>query len=201
MKKLLLAAMAAAMMSQFGVAWAATVGPIEVTVEVDTVETLDCAINRFALGVDQGDVSVMDFGTLGRPTNEDGTPGALFSPRHFQVFCGMNTSGQPFTVTQTAGSLTSSSATLPDGAWIFTPLNGVGGDPNNSLPGSIGSQGTAAQSDALWYQSDFNGTGTTISATYGITNDPANGAFEFIPPGQAAGSYATTVTWTLTVSP
>jgi hypothetical protein len=97
--------------------------------------------------------------------------------------------------------LTSSSGTLPDGAWIFTPLAGVGGDSGHPLPGGIGSQGTAAQTDALWYQSDFGGTAATISATYGITNDAANGATDFIPPSQPAGSYSTTVTWTLTVSP
>lgn len=145
----------------------------------------------------------MDFGQLDRPTNPDGSPAAQRSLRHFQVFCGMNTSGRAYTVTQTGGTLTSGSDTLPDGAWIFTPLNGVGGNPSEPLPSgsTVGTQGTAASTDTLWYRSDAGGAGTTISSTYGITNDAANGATEFVPPDQPAGNYSTTVLWTLTVNP
>lgn len=183
--------------------WAATSGPISVMAEVESVESLDCSMVRFESGVDQGAVSEMDFGDLDRPTNPDGSPAAQRSLRHFQVFCGMNTSGRPFTVTQTGGTLTSGSDTLQDGAWIFTPLNGVGGDTSQPLPSgsTVGTQGSAASTDKLWYQSDAAGTGTTISSTYGITNDAANGATEFVPPDQPAGSYSTAVTWTLTVNP
>ncbi|HEX9779769.1 MAG TPA: hypothetical protein VGB20_00985 [bacterium] len=187
-----------------GTVWAQqTVGPIPVSASVDTLETFDCTILQD--NVTGQIVTSMDFGQLDRPTNPDGTPGALGGLTFFQVYCGASASGASFQVTQTAGTLTGTNSGdfLPDGAWIFTPLDGVGGDPGTPLPSGsvVGSQGTAAGTNVLWYTSDPAGTGTTIASTYGISNDPANGAFEFIPPDQTADTYSTTVTWTMTVLP
>lgn len=155
-----------------------------------------------------GEVNEMDFGTLASQGTFDDdkdpstpeVPRALSSTKAFQVFFGINSQQQPFTIKQTAGPLQSGGNTVPDGAFIVTPLNGVGGNPAEPLPGNItvGSQGTAVAVDKVLFSSS-GGPAATMAATYGVTDDPEAGAFEFTPLDQPAGSYVTNVTFTATV--
>lgn len=154
-------------------------------------------------------VTAMDFGNLASNGMFDPDGGgplpsqlrSLNSTRAYQVFFGINAQQRPFTIKQTAGPLQSGPNSLKDGAFIVTPLSGVGGDPSKPLPAGTtpGSQGTAVQTDKVL----FTGTGgasDTMAATYGITDDPRLGAFQFIPLDQPAGNYITTVTYTATVT-
>ena len=52
----------------------------------------------------------------------------------------------------------------------------------------------------LLFSRTTNGAADTMAATYGITDDPAHGATQFIPLDQPAGSYVTTVVFTATVT-
>ena len=127
-------------------------------------------------------------------------PRALNSLKAFQAFFGINSQQRPFSIKQTAGPLQSGGDVLPDGAFIVTPLEGVGGNPDEDLPANIdvGDQGTAVENDKVLFSST-GGSAATLAAPYGITDDEENGAFEFIPLDQPSGDYVTNVTFTGTV--
>ena len=156
-----------------------------------------------------GSSTPMNFGNLASQGtfDPDGTgplppqPRALSSTKAFQVFFGVNAQGRAFTVKQTAGHLVSGSNTVPDGAFIVTPLDGIGGDNTKPLPSGIskGTRGTAVFSNKALFTST-GGLSDTMAATYGITDDPNLGATQPIPLDQPAGTYTTTVTFTATVT-
>ena len=153
-------------------------------------------------------VTEMDFselasqGTFDHDNNPDTpeVPRSLSSTKAYQVFFGINSQQRSFTIKQTAGPLQSGADSLPDGAFIVTPLEGVGGDKTKPLPGGIevGDRGTAVEADKVLFSSS-GGPSDTMAATYGVTDDPKLGAFEFIPLDQPAGDYVTNVTFTATV--
>lgn len=128
-------------------------------------------------------------------------PRALNSTKAFQVFFGINAQGRPFTIKQTASLLQAGGNTIPSGAFIVTPLQGVGGDSSQPLPAGItlGSRGSAVATNKVLFTST-GGPSNTMAATYGITDDPALGATQTIPLDQPAGSYTTTVTFTATIT-
>jgi len=176
-------------------AWAGTsVGPIIVRATVDSAQNINCTILE---DNDPGQVvTSMQFGSLVPSTPTGGLIGQIF----FQFHCGVASNTGPYQVTQTGGSLTSGGGqTLADGAWIVTPLDGIGGNPSNPFPPgtTLGSCGTAASASKLLF-AQTNGTSVSdYSFTYGITDDPANCASDAIPQDQPAGIYGTTVTITL----
>ena len=136
-------------------------------------------------------------------------PRSMSSTRAYQVFFGVNAQQRPFHIFEQASPLqTPAGDTIPNGAFIVTPLDGVGGDPtlpfgtnptgNTTVRSFVG--GRSAVSIAP--QELFHSTGgptNTMAATIGITDDPTLGATEFIPLDQAAGAYTTTATFTATV--
>lgn len=146
--------------------------------------------------------STMNFGTL-QPGDPSDPNSALSSPNFYQVFYSVNTAGAPYSITETAASLTKtgSSTKIPDGAFIVTPLNGVGGDPNTPLPsGTTVSPRRSAVGTGVPMFANSEGRATTFAAAYGLTSDPNSGSTAIIPPDQSAGTYTTTVTWTLTTT-
>ena len=153
-------------------------------------------------------VTSMGFGVLASNGNFDPDgpgpigpqPRALNSTKAFQVFFGINAQGRPFTIKQTAGPLQAGGSTIPNGAFIVTPLQGVGGDLSKPLPPgtSVGSRGSAVATNKVLFSSS-GGSSATMAATYGITDDPALGATQPIPLDQPAGTYTTNVTFTATV--
>ncbi len=160
-------------------------------------------------GTDIGpQVSAMNFGNLASngtfdpdgPGPQPPQPRALNSLKAFQVFFSLNAQGRPYQIKQTAASLRSGTNTIPNGAFIVTPLAGIGGDPSKPLPSgvSVGTRGTAAASNKVLFSS--TGPGASLAATYGITDNPAQGATQPIPLDQPAGTYTTTVTFTATVT-
>ena len=163
--------------------------------------------NTFASCGSSTPLAFGDWASHGTFTAPDGTqqPRALNSLRAYQVFFGVNSQQRSFIIKQTASPLVSGGDRIPDGAFIVTPLDGVGGDTTlpfaSNPPGNTtvrGTQGTAVATDKVLFSSS-GGPTNTMAATYGVTDDPNAGAFEFIPLDQPTGSYATTVTFTATV--
>ncbi len=175
---------------------AQTVGPIPVSATVDSVQSFNCTIVQFQNGARVGEVTRMDFGTSFRGKNTDGSLAALTFSRHHQIFCGFL--GPAGSITTSGTPLSNGTTTLPNGAYIQTPLQGQGGDPTKPLPGGsiVGTRSTAVGTHQVY----SGPSGATVSWTVGITNDPNNGATEFIPPSQAAGTYNGTYTITYTPS-
>lgn len=153
-------------------------------------------------------VTAMNFGNLASngTFDPDGIgplppqPRALNSTKAFQVFFAINSQGRAYQIKQTATTLRSGVNTIPDGAFIVTPLSGVGGNPATPLPAGItvGTRGTAVFTNKVLFSS--TGPTSTLATTYGITDDATLGATQFIPLTQPAGTYTTTVTFTATVT-
>lgn len=159
-------------------------------------------------------VTAMNFGNLASngTFDPDGPSGpkppqlrSLNSLKAFQVFFGINAQSRPYTIKQTAAKLTSGGNTLPDGSFIVTPLQGVGGDTSPTgtpLPSGtvVAAKRSAVGTGVVLFSRTTNGASNTMAATYGITDDPAHGATEFIPLDQPAGSYVTTIVFSATVT-
>ncbi len=152
-------------------------------------------------------VTTMDFANLASngTFDPDGPgplppqPRSLNSTKAYQVFFAINSQGRSYTIKQTASSLRAGTNTIVDGAFIVTPLSGIGGDPTKPLPAGItvGTRGTAVAANKVLFSS--TGPTSTLAATYGITDDPSKGATQFIPLTQPVGTYTTSVTFTATV--
>ena len=178
-------------------AQAQSVGPVAVTAVVDQLQQLSYSVFQGAPSPTNPPItpSAMNFGTLVRPTNTDGTPGALRGGIFFQVLCSINLSGAPYTVTHGGSDLVAGTNRLPRGAWVFTPGLGLPG-------GTLGTTVSASSATATWYNGTTGSAGN-IEATYGLTDLnplglPLTDPETFILPTQAAGTYTGQVTWTLT---
>ena len=148
-------------------------------------------------------VTVMNHGTLVRPTNPDGTPGALRG-KAFHVWLGVNTSGRPYTITSTMAAMTNGATTLPPALGVFP---GAAANNGATPPVAIGGTQVAAQdavgTGKLLYTSSAAGPSGVIELVYGLSGGLAGGALPFptwqpIPPGQLSGTYTSTITFTLT---
>ncbi|MBI3323759.1 MAG: hypothetical protein HYZ92_00575 [Candidatus Omnitrophica bacterium] len=201
-------------------AQAATTQAVDVTAEVTPTTNLTCAVVRCtadATGTETCNTTpeptaVMDFGTLG-PADPTNPSSALSSDHFFKVFCGVNTSGRPYTVTQTGTALTNENGVaIPNNAWVFTPIAFVDTTDadniaNEPLPGdaAVGGVASANSTNALWIDTGSQTNIVVVQAAYGVTGDPRRDADlssdttgDLIPPTQQAGSYQSSVTWTLT---
>lgn len=213
MKKLLLGVTFVAMLGVPNV-WAGTFGPVPVAATVDTIETLDCSILECLNADCTSNVPVPDM-TFGSLVNSDplDPSSALAAPNYFRVFCGINTSGRAYTVTQTGTQLTCTTgcavagAFIDDNAWVFTPGATVDTTDADDLADEpppvgtiIGPKATANSTAQSWIDTGTNNNIVVIFADYAVAAPPntVNNAAPVIPPNQASGSYGSTVTWTLT---
>lgn len=185
-------------------------GPaVPVSADVAANLTLSVTIVQLVNGVLGATVTAMDFGPLASngTFDPDGAgplppqPRSLNSTKAFQAFFGVNSQQRPFTLKQTALPLQSGPSIIPAGGFIVTPLSGIGGDPTKPLPANIvkGARTSAVGTNLVLFSSAA-GPSATMSATYGITDDPNLGATAPIPLDQPTGHYVTTVTYTLTVT-
>jgi hypothetical protein len=176
--------------------------PASLTFSVTITELIPDGLGGTTVGpvVSEMDFSVLaSNGTFDPPGPLGPQPRSLNSTRAFQVFFGINAQERPFTIRQTAGPLESGGNTIPNGAFIVTPLAGVGGGPTPLPAGiTVGTQQSAVGTNLVLFSSS-GGPSDTMAATYGISDDPSAGASEAIPLDQPAGSYTTTVTFTATV--
>ena len=196
-------------------ACAATVGPISVVATVQASSSLSCTIVSCTApgGVENCGTTAqpsMDFGNLTNAVPGD-VGSALTSPKFFKVFCGINTSGTPYSVAQTGTSLINSQdgvTKLTDNAWVFTPIAFVDTtDPDNIAneplpPGvTVGSKVSVNSTSAKWIDTGSATNVAVIQAVYSITGDPTlavSPTGDLVPPNQKAGIYTAQVTWTMT---
>jgi len=158
---------------------------------VDEQLTLNATVYEGNVG--GAKVMSMNFGSL----VADVANGPLRANKFFTVYMTANTSARRYEIKQTASALSNSSgATLVAGACITTPhSNGI------TLPteSQLGTQGSFVAIDKLVYRSEPAGSAQSVAAVFAITNDPTFGATQFIPSDQQGGTYASSVTFTLTL--
>lgn len=145
-------------------------------------------------------VTSMNHGTLVRPTNPDGSPGALRG-KAFHVWLGVNTSGRAYDIKSTMAALTNGATALPKALGVF-PVNATTGDGVTSIGGTLASPQEAQGTNKLLYTSTPAGPAGVIELVYGLSGGTATGVpfigWEPIPPGQLSGTYSSTITFTLT---
>ncbi len=151
-------------------------------------------------------VASMDHGTLIRSNAADGTPNALRG-KAFHVWVGALTSSRPYTVTSTMNAMISGVNTLPRALGVFpiSAYTGIDGSGNPiSAGGTLASAQDAVGTGKLLYTSTAAGPAATVELVYGLSGGLVGGGSPFtgwqaIPPGQAPGTYTSTITFTLTV--
>ena len=197
----------------------ATSGPIQVSATVAPIESLNCSILRCTNATCSTSVPNqpnMSFGTMvnSDPANPNS---ALMGTDFFRAFCGVNTSNRPYTITQTGTALTCTTggcagtgATIPDNAWVFAPGATVDTTDADTLANetppagtSIGAKTSAHSTNVSWINTGTNTNIVVVFADYAIAAPPntVNAGAPVVAPGQAAGTYTGTVTWSLTASP
>lgn len=123
--------------------------------------------------------------------------GGLDAAQYFKVYMTANTQSLPYTITQNGSAVSNGTVNLPANACKVTPAYNAADNGNQTNPGTLGTAGTWVGNRTL-YTSDAAGSVRTITAFYGLVGDPAAGAGNFVPGGQASGNYAGTVTFTVT---
>ncbi len=176
-------------------------GPIVVAATVSSQLSLTVVMkrNNFAGAT----INSMNFGNLidsgsgitgSNPSSTTGT-GAV------DVFLSANTQGAPYSIMQTGTPMSNGTTILPDGACIVKPIYDAADNGGLAMPAgaSLGTGGTfTSASPKLLYQSEGGvAQARTVQALYSITDDPAAGATADIPVNQGAGTYSSTVTYTL----
>ena len=134
-------------------------------------------------------VTAANFGTL---INGGGT---LVGDKFFTVLLGAVTSGRKYSVTSTAAPLTSGPNTLAPTNSIITPHMKGGSLPAGAI---LGTRSSWVATNKVIYTSATAGSGRQFATALAITNDPAQGASApYITTDQPAGSYTSTITYTL----
>ena len=186
------------------VTYAATVQTAQVTASVDTQLSLDMAVSRENADTTLTPVgsAAIPFGTLLRPTLDNGQPGALRGANAYHVFLGANSSGRPYKIQSTMASMSNGSVTLPDAMGLFfarATANNVD-IPGDTLPAVQSALGT----NKVVYTSNTTGDAGTVELVYGISGGTATGTpftgWTAIPPSQAAGNYSSTLTYTIVLT-
>ncbi len=137
-------------------------------------------------------VTSMDFGALVNDTPN----GALRADDFYTVFLTSNSSGRKYTVKETSSAPTNGTNSLEAGACIVTPHANGATLPTGS---TLGTRGSFVATDKVIYTSEDAGSLQSVAAAFAITNDPANGATEFIPADKQGGNYTSNATFTLTL--
>ena len=150
--------------------------------------------------------SSMAFGDLVRPTNPDGTPGALHSPYTFRVYLGANSSRRKYKITQVGTALTNGTNTIPNGAYI-TKTAWAGKKSGTTYVDIVGdtvpASGTTAVGTRTAYTSNASGEAASVEVLFGIPPRKTDGSFQDgqtadVPPDQPGGTaYTSSVTFTI----
>ncbi len=184
----------------------ATMPATSITATVDQVLSLSIGINE---EISPGPppvlgpaVTAMNNGTLIRSNDASGNPNALRG-KAFHVFLGCNTSGRPYTIMSSMNALMNGATPLPRALGVFPIQATTGGVTPTSIGGTLASAQDAVGTGKLLYTSTAAGPSGVIELVYGLSGGNADGSSPFtgwqpIPPGQLSGSYASTITFTLT---
>ena len=146
-------------------------------------------------------VSNMNFGTL----NNDLGTGSLRSTTTGSTGTGSvavrlsgNSSGVPYTITQTGTAPTNGGNIILAGACTVVPIYSSADNAGLGLVGSMGAAGTWVATNKMLYTSDSAGSFRTIQCQYAITDNPAAGATASVPLNQPPGTYNASITFTIT---
>lgn len=177
-----------------------------ITATVDDILTLGITIvPEIAPGNLGSPVTSMDHGTLVRDSSPTGEAFALRG-KAFHVFLGSNTSGKRYEITSDMSPMKSGANQLPDALGVF-PAQAHRGDPaqtditgDDLLPG--GPQSALGFSKVL-YRSNPEGQASVVELVYALSGGNADGSKPFttwtpVAPDQAAGTYVSTISFTLT---
>ena len=145
-------------------------------------------------------VTAMNFGKLvdiGTGTLRS-SPTSTTATGSVVAMVAVNGQGTSLTLTQAGTSLTGTAGTLPTGACTVVSQYVAADNGGSAIPsGAVANyKGTWLTTHTLY--TDPTGSARTIQASYSVTDDPAAGATTGVPLSQAAGTYAGTVTFTLT---
>ena len=185
------------------VAFAATQSTAPITITAQVNGALSISVNLFKNSVSvANDIpdNAINFGNL----NNDLGTGNLRSTTTGSTGTGNVTalisavsSGVQYTITQTGTQLTSGVNTIPSGATTVVPQYIPADNGGAALVGTMGTNGSWVGTKTL-YTSNAAGALRVIQAIYSVTDDPAAGSTAVVPLSQAAGTYAGTVTFTVT---
>lgn len=167
-------------------------GTVQVAAAVDAVLQLGVSVVRMP-GEQLTGGSSLNFGEL----SADAAYGPMRAQVYFKIILYPNSSGRPYRITQSATAPSNGSVSLPPGACIVTPwpVNANGqAQPSGS---SVSGRQSFVQNDLQIYSSDPGGAATSVVATYAITNDPNEGAYEYVPYDQAGGAYSSQAVYTI----
>jgi hypothetical protein len=174
----------------------ATEGPFPITASVNSM--LELVANVFDGDITAGEAPVpgnaLNFGAL--IAKGDGTLGAS---KHFTVLLSAQSSSRKYAIKQTSTPLTAGAVTIPSGATNVQPTSNGAALPAGAV---LGTAGTWVASEKVLYTSEAAGSARTVAAIYSVGGDVGGptGATQVIPTGQAGGSYASSVTFTLVLA-
>ncbi len=186
---------------------AATTQSAVISAVVDDQLSLDMTIVQEINGhINPTPLSSMDFGTLLRSSDSSGRPFALRGSTVFHVYLGANSGGRSYKVTSTMAPLVSSGVSLPNAAGVAPVAASPDGDPSHDIPGDVlAPTQEAVGTNKTLYTSNSFGDAAVLEFVYFISGGNADGSAPFsgwqpIPPGQAGGTYSTSVTFTITLT-
>lgn len=201
MKKSLIALAAAVMIAM--PAYAATTHNVTVSASVTSTFDMTMQIFERAAGTDLPTgtaLTSMAYGTL-----QDNGFSALVGAKNYAVYLSTNTSSQKYKINATMPALTSGANTLPNamGMTVVSAKDST----NSDIAGDtlVTLQSAVMPTATTIYTSNNAGTGALIELWYGIVGYAAGGASPFtgfapINLDQAAGSYSSTLTYTLALA-
>lgn len=177
-----------------GSAFAATTQNVTVSASVDSV--LDLSIATYKLdsnGIPTGGNlgTSMSFGQLVRDTVNN----VMHGSDAYTVYLSTNTSSRPYTIKASMSALTNGTTTLPH-AMVCSVLE------TTSIAGDVVDTGDqdAVMTNKTIYTSNTAGASATIQAVYGISGANVFTGWQPILLDQAAGSYGSTITYTIALS-
>jgi hypothetical protein len=182
---------------------------VVVSAAVDSVLELGIGIreeltgNPLTLGTTE--LTAMNHGTLVRSSNPDTGAANALRGKAFHVFLGANTSSRQYQITSTMNALTGAGGTLPRALGVFPGVATSDGSglPAGDIPGdALFSAQDAVGANKVLYTSNPAGQGAVVDIIYGLSGGNADLTLPFpgwepVPPGQAPGTYSTTVIYTL----
>ena len=205
MKKIVILALVAFALVTCAPAFAAstvTSGPYNITASVDGALSMSVVLYKNTV-IPANVVTNMSFGSLmdvgtgtlrSSPTGSTGVGSVV-------ALISANSHSLPYTIKQTGTAMTSGTNSLPSGACCVTPVYASADNGGLAKPAGavLGTPGSWVATDKAIYTSETGAAAMrTVQAHYSISDDPAAGSTAGVPLSQAGGSYAGTVTISVT---
>jgi hypothetical protein len=197
MKKTLIALAAAVMIAM--PAYAATTQTIAVSASVSSTLDMSMQIFERAAGTDLPTGTAIASMPYGQLVNNGFS--ALVGAKNYAVYLSTNSSSRKYAITASMPALTAGANTLPN-AMGMTVVSAKDVANVDIVGDTLDTMQSAVMTNNEIYRSNDAGTGALIEMWYGILGYGAGGTLPFtgfvpIQLDQAAGSYASTITYTI----